>query len=78
VGANTIFSLCAAAASLLVSVLSAVKGQLPVAIVFGMLVVGFLVRAGEGRREAERVARETVEEKPSPPRRVKPARFKRR
>jgi hypothetical protein len=77
VRANTIFSLCAAAASLLVSVLSAVKGQLPVAIVFGMLVVGFLVRAGEGRHEDERIAREAVPEK-APARRVKPARFKRR
>jgi hypothetical protein len=47
---NFLFSVGAAAASLLVAVLSAVKGVWVVAAVFGMLVVGFLLRASEGRR----------------------------
>jgi hypothetical protein len=47
---NFLFSVCAAAAALLVAVLSAVKGVWVVAAVFGMLVVGFLLRASEGRR----------------------------
>lgn len=77
-GANATFSLCAAAASLLVSVLSAVNGQPAVAIVFGLLVVGFLFRAGEGRRQASRAPSESVKVEKPPARRVKPARFKRR
>lgn len=74
-GANATFSLCAAAASLLVSVLSAVNGQPAVAIVFGLLVVGFLFRAGEGRRSGPPPEPEVDE---PPARRVKPAHFKRR
>lgn len=77
VSANTTFSLFAAAASLVVSVLSAIKGQPAVAIVFGLLVAGFLVRAGEGRRGRGSAPSEPEAQKP-PPRRVKPARFKRR
>jgi hypothetical protein len=81
VSANAIFSLCAASGALIVSTLSAVKGRWAVAIVFGMLVVGFLARALEGRREAAREARRPSPSpsRPRPPeRRVKPARFKRR
>lgn len=74
-GANATFSLCAAAASLLVSVLSAINGQPAVAIVFGLLVVGFLFRAGEGRWSGP-PSEPKVDEPPV--RRVKPARFKRR
>jgi hypothetical protein len=48
--ANIVFSICAALASLLVSVLSAIKGAPAVAVVFGLLFVGFLVRAREGQR----------------------------
>jgi uncharacterized membrane protein len=48
--ANVVFSLCAATAALVVSVLSAAKGAWVVALVFGLLVVGFLLRAREGRR----------------------------
>jgi len=52
--ANTVFSICAALAALAVSILSAAKGAWIVALVFGLLVVGFLLRAREGRREAAR------------------------
>lgn len=52
--ANIVFSICAALASLVVSVLSAVKGAPAVAVVFGLLFVGFLLRAREGRRQAHR------------------------
>lgn len=48
--ANITFSICAALASLLVSVLSAFKGAPAVAVVFGLLFVGFLLRARESRR----------------------------
>jgi len=48
--ANVVFSLCAALASLLVSVLAAVKGAPAAAIVFGLLFVGFLLRARAGHR----------------------------
>ncbi len=48
--ANLTFSLCAAAAAALVSILSAVKGAWIVAAVFGLLAVGFLARASESRR----------------------------
>jgi hypothetical protein len=78
VGANATFSLCAAAASLLVSVLSAVNGQPAVTIVFGLLVVGFLFRAGEGRRQGPDPPPESSQAEKPPARRVKPARFKRR
>jgi FlaG/FlaF family flagellin (archaellin) len=47
--ANFAFSLCAAAASLVIAVASAVKGVWVVAAVFGMLTVGFLLRASERR-----------------------------
>jgi hypothetical protein len=52
--ANVAFSVCAAAASLLITVLSAAKGATAVAIVFGMLFVGFLLRAGQGHRRRRR------------------------
>lgn len=48
--ANIVFSICAALASLVVSVLAAVKGAPAVAVVFGLLFVGFLLRAREGQR----------------------------
>jgi hypothetical protein len=75
--ANTGFSLSAAAGSLLISVASGVKGRWEVAIVFALLVAGFLWRAGEGLRERRRQARELPLRQASP-RRVKAARFKRR
>jgi hypothetical protein len=43
--ANFVFSVCAAAASLAVAVLSATKGAYFVTIVFGLLAVGFVFRA---------------------------------
>jgi len=49
-GPNLWFSLVAFGGSLAVAIASAVKGRWPVAVVFGVLAVGFLVRAGEGRR----------------------------
>jgi uncharacterized membrane protein len=52
--ANIVFSVCAAVASLVISVLSAVKGAPAVAVVFGLLFVGFLLRAREGRRREQR------------------------
>jgi hypothetical protein len=52
--ANIAFSICAGLASLLVSVLSAVKGAPAVAVVFGLLFVGFLFRAREGYRRQSR------------------------
>jgi hypothetical protein len=83
VSANVAFSLCAATGSLLVSTLSAVKGRWAVAIVFGLLVLGFLARALEGRREAAHEKAQPAEPPVAPvthqlARRVKPARFKRR
>lgn len=72
------FSLCAAAGALIVSTASAVKGRWAVAVVFGMLLVGFLVRALEGRREARRPLAQPPPPPRPPHRRVKPARFKRR
>jgi hypothetical protein len=48
--ANVVFSLCAAAASLLVAVLSAVKGAPFVAGAFAVLCAGFLLRAFYGYR----------------------------
>lgn len=53
--ANIVFSLCAGFASLLVSVLSAAKGAPAVAVVFGLLFVGFLFRAREGCRRQRRL-----------------------
>ena len=50
--ANIVFSLCAALASLLVSVLAAVKGAPVVALVFGALAIGFALRALYGRRRS--------------------------
>jgi hypothetical protein len=52
--ANIVFSICAGLASLAVSVLSAVKGAPAVAVVFGLLFVGFLLRAREGHRRVGR------------------------
>jgi uncharacterized membrane protein len=52
--ANIVFSICAALASLVVSVLSAVKGAPAVAVVFGLLFVGFVLRAHEGHRRTRR------------------------
>lgn len=46
--ANITFSLCAAAASLLIAILAAAKGAPVVAIVWGVLAVGFVARAGYG------------------------------
>jgi hypothetical protein len=77
---NVTFSLCAATGALLVSTLSAVKGRWAVAIVFGLLVLGFLVRALEGRRDAAREKTASTETRAPRPaaRRIKGANFKRR
>jgi hypothetical protein len=48
--ANIVFSLCAAAATLLVAILAAVKGAGVVSLVWGLLCIGFLLRAYLGRR----------------------------
>jgi Flp pilus assembly protein TadB len=48
--ANIVFSICAGVASLLVSALSAAKGAPAVAVVLGLLFVGFMLRAREGYR----------------------------
>ncbi len=48
--ANVVFSLCAALATLIIAILSAFKGATVVAIVWGSLAVGFLVRAYFGIR----------------------------
>jgi hypothetical protein len=47
--ANVVFSLCAAVACLIVSILAAAKGAAVVAIVWGLLAVGFAIRAAYGR-----------------------------
>ncbi len=52
--ANITFSLCAATASLLIAILAAVKGAPVVAIVWGALAIGFVVRAAYGRRRRNR------------------------
>jgi uncharacterized membrane protein len=52
--ANIVFSICAGLASLLISVLAAVKGAPAVSVVFGLLFVGFMLRAREGRRRGRR------------------------
>jgi uncharacterized membrane protein YjjB (DUF3815 family) len=45
--ANLAFSVCAAVASLVVTLLAASRGVWAVALVFGALTVGFLARASE-------------------------------
>jgi hypothetical protein len=52
--ANIVFSICAGLASLLVSVLAAVKGAPAASVVFGLLFVGFMLRAREGHRRGRR------------------------
>ena len=85
--ANAAFSLGAAAVSLLISTASAIKGRWAVAIVFGLLVAGFLARALEGRRAGGGEPAEPAPERlDAPPparpahteRRIKAPRFKRR
>lgn len=48
--ANIAFSICAGLGSLLITILAAAKGLVPVAIVWGMLAAAFAVRAELGRR----------------------------
>jgi uncharacterized membrane protein len=48
-GANLAFSVFASLASLAVAVLSAVKGAYAVTAVFGLLAIGFALRASERR-----------------------------
>ncbi len=48
--ANVTFSISAAAASLLIAILAALKGAPVVAIVWGALAVGFVARAAYGYR----------------------------
>jgi len=45
---NLLFSLCAALACLIVTILAGVKGAPVVALVWGLLAVGFLGRAAYG------------------------------
>ncbi len=45
---NLVFSLCAALACLIVAILAGVKGAPVVALVWGLLTVGFLGRAAYG------------------------------
>jgi hypothetical protein len=47
---NIVFSLCAALACLIVAILAAVKDASVVAFVWGLLAVGFVVRAAYGYR----------------------------
>jgi hypothetical protein len=47
--ANTAFSLFAASVSLVITVLAAVEAVWAVSVVFGLLTVGFLLRASETR-----------------------------
>jgi hypothetical protein len=51
---NTAFCLFAAAASLLVTILSAVKGVSAVTAVYALLAVGFLLRGTENRWRRDR------------------------
>jgi hypothetical protein len=51
--ANIVFSLCATVGALLIAIPSAVKGRWAVAIVFGLLAIGFLLRARAGYRRGE-------------------------
>jgi hypothetical protein len=53
-GPNLWFSFVALAGSLAVAIASAVKGRWAVAVVFGLLALGFLVRAAESRRGRRR------------------------
>jgi len=48
--ANIAFSICAGLGSLLITVLAAIQGLVPVAVVWGMLAVAFAARAEIGRR----------------------------
>jgi hypothetical protein len=52
--ANIVFSVCAGVACLAVASLAAAKGALVVAIVWGVLAVGFAARAQYGRRSRGR------------------------
>jgi hypothetical protein len=47
---NIVFSICAALACLIVSVVAAIKGAPVVALVWGLLAVGFVIRAAYGYR----------------------------
>jgi uncharacterized membrane protein len=47
---NIVFSLCAALACLIVAILAAVKGAPVVTLIWGLLAVGFVVRAAYGYR----------------------------
>ena len=51
--ANIVFSLCATLGALLIAIPSGVKGRWPVAVIFGLLAVGFLLRARAGYRRGE-------------------------
>jgi xanthine/uracil permease len=51
--ANIVFSLCATVGALAIAIPSAVKGRWAVALVFGLLAVGFLLRAHAGYRRGE-------------------------
>jgi hypothetical protein len=51
--ANIVFSLCATLGALLIAIPSAVKGRWAVAVVFGLLALGFLLRARAGYRRGE-------------------------
>ncbi len=53
-GANLAFSLCAGLGSLAVAIASAAKGRWAVAVVFGLLAVGFALRGSEGYRRRRR------------------------
>ncbi|MGO9490011.1 MAG: hypothetical protein ACLQBB_13425 [Solirubrobacteraceae bacterium] len=76
--ANIAFSLCAAVISLLVVVLAGIKGDWAVVAVYALLLLGFLARASFGRRDRRLAAERDRPPAPSPARRVKPARFRRR
>lgn len=51
--ANIVFSLCATLGALAIAIPSGVKGRWAVALVFGLLAVGFLLRARAGYRRGE-------------------------
>ena len=51
--ANIVFSLCATVGALVIAIPSAVKGRWTVAVVFGLLAVGFLLRARAGYKRGE-------------------------
>ena len=48
--ANIWFSICAGTGSLVIAVLAATKGVVPVAVIWGLLAGAFAVRAELGRR----------------------------